>query len=192
MKKIGNDLCIQFGSLTFFCWRFDVLRNNFGLFRSVPLSLYISRINLTEIRTVEPVETWKFWAKVGNLLLAIKMNLTQNDSQVDYYENFFELRPSLIFMATISVLVTPVVVGLFYFTIWYEINGSDSRRNLINRLVSPLSWLCIIYLLVPQTTDLVRYFYGPLPDIVCAFNIYLKNVLIIAGQFFYIFILVSR
>ena len=120
------------------------------------------------------------------------MNLTQNDSKVDYYENFFELRPSLIFMATISVLVTPVVVGLFYFTIWYEINGSDSRRNLINRLVSPLSWLCIIYLLVPQTTDLVRYFYGPLPDIVCAFNIYLKNVLIIAGQFFYIFILVSR
>ena len=134
----------------------------------------------------------QFGAKVGNFPLTIKMNLTQNDSQIDFYKNFFELRPSLIFMASTSAFITPVAIGLFYFTIWFEINGPNARRNLINRLVSPMSWMVIIYLALPQTIDFVRYFYGPLPHNVCAFNIYLKNVVTIAGIFFFIFILISR
>ena len=151
-----------------------------------------SRINLTEISVLGPVQTRTFGAKVGYFLLIIKMNLTQNDSQIDFYKNFFELRPSFIFMASTSAFITPVAIGMFYFTIWFEINGPDTRRNLINRLVSPMSWTVIIYFVLPHTIDFVRYFYGPLPHNVCAFSIYLKNVLNIAGIFFYIFILISR
>ena len=151
-----------------------------------------SRINLTKISVLGPLQTRTFGAKVGNFFLIIKMNLTQNDSQIDFYKNFFELRPSFIFMASTSAFITPVAIGMFYFTIWFEINGPDTRRNLINRLVSPMSWTVIIYFALPHTIDFVRYFYGPLPHNVCAFSIYLKNVLNIAGIFFYIFILISR
>ena len=147
---------------------------------------------MTEISVWGPVQTRTFGAKVGYFLLIIKMNLTQNDSQIDFYKNFFELRPSFIFMASTSAFITPVAIGMFYFTIWFEINGPDTRRNLINRLVSPMSWTVIIYFVLPHTIDFVRYFYGPLPHNVCAFSIYLKNVLNIAGIFFYIFILISR
>ena len=139
-----------------------------------------------------PVQNSKYQAKVGNLILIINMNLTQNESEFDFYRDFFELRPSLIFVAATSVLITPPCVGMFYFTIWFEINGPDARRSLMNRLVSPISWICIIYMVLPQTIELVRYFYGPLHDIVCVFKIYLKNVLLLAGQLFYIFILISR
>ena len=143
-------------------------------------------------QSTEPVQTWKYWAKVGSLLLFKKMSFSQNLSHIDFYNHFFEPRPSLIFMATTSALITPVSVGLFYFTIWFEINGPDARRSLINRLVTPICTACIIYLLLPQTIDLVRYFYGPLPDKVCFFNIYIKNAVNLAGEFFYIFLLLAR
>ena len=120
------------------------------------------------------------------------MNLTANKSQIDFYENFFELRSSIICMTISYAFITPAAVGMFYFTIWFEINGPDARRNLINRLVSPISWTCIIYFLLAQPIELLRFFYGPLPDSVCVFKLYLKNVLTIAGIFFYIFILFSR
>ena len=131
-----------------------------------------------------PVQNSKYPAKVGNLILIINMNLTQNESQFDFYRDFFELRPSLIIMATTSALITPPCVGMFYFTIWFEINGPDAWRSLMNRLVSPISWICIIYMVLPQTIELVRYFYGPLHYIVCVSKIYLKNVLLLAGQLF--------
>ena len=149
-------------------------------------------INVVEISPRNQFRPESIEQRLEASLFPKKMSLSQNLSHIDFYNHFFEPRPSLIFMATTSALITPVSVGLFYFTIWFEINDPDARRSLINRLVTPICSACIIYLLLPQTIDIVRYFYGPLPDKVFFFNIYTKNAVNLAGEFFYIFLLLAR
>ena len=123
------------------------------------------------------------------------MNVSEamgNVSTSDFYHGYFHLRPTLVFFASYSILTTPLVVGLLYFIIWFELNGSDSRRTFINRLVSPICWACIIYVLVPQTIDFLRFFLGPFSHKVCYFDLFMKNVLVIVNMFFFSIINLSR
>ena len=116
----------------------------------------------------------------------------ENLTQVDFYSGYFQLRPSLIFFASYSAVITPMAIGLLYFIIWFELNGPDSRRTFINRLVSPICWASIIFFLVPQNIDFFRYFYGPYSHNLCYFNLYIKNVLTVVNIFFFAFITISR
>jgi hypothetical protein len=46
--------------------------------------------------------------------------------------------------------------------------------------------------MIPQNLDLFRYFYGPYPDHLCYFNLYVKNVLVLFSMILFSATLVSR
>ena len=143
--------------------------------------------------------TW-YWSLFFKFTRRLKMdNSTKNlsspssdESTEDFYHGYFDMRITLILFVTYSVIVTPVAIGLLYSIIWYEHNGCDSRRTLVNRLVSPICWTCIIFFIVPQLIDLCRYFYGPYSHKLCFFNLYIKNVLPIMNMFFFTFIAIAK
>jgi len=120
------------------------------------------------------------------------MNSSGNSSDLDFYSGYFQIRPSLIFFATCSALVTPIAISILYFIIWFEHNGPDTRRTLVNRLVSPICTVTIVYFIGPQSIDFFRYFYGPYPHGFCYFNLFAKNVLTVMNMFFFTFITLSR
>jgi len=102
------------------------------------------------------------------------------------------MKPSLIFFATYSAVITPIAIVVLYFIIWFEHNGPDTRRTLINRLVSPICWVCIFFFVVPQSIDFLRYFNGPYSHELCYFNLFTKNVLTVMVMFFFAIITVLR
>ena len=115
-----------------------------------------------------------------------------NISEEDYYHEFFHPRFSLIIISALSVILTPLVIALLYSIIWFERNCSDSKRTLINRLVSAICRTCICFFILPQSIDLFRYIYGPLPHRLCYFNLYIKNVFTIQDMVFTNAILISK
>ena len=66
--------------------------------------------------------------------------------------------------ATASVTIVPF---LLYSIIWYDKFGSDKRRTFLNMITSSICWLFIEYLLTIQTTEVVRYLWGPMPEVFC-------------------------
>jgi len=102
------------------------------------------------------------------------------------------MKPSLIFFATYSTVITPTAIAVLYFIIWFEHNGPDTRRTLINRLVSPICWVCIFFFVVPQSIDFLRYFHGPYSHELCYFNLFTKNVLTVMVMFFFAIITLLR
>jgi hypothetical protein len=115
-----------------------------------------------------------------------------NCSELDFYQEYFELRPSLVLFLLYSALTIPITISLLSYIIWFEHNGPDSRRNLINRLVSPICAVSIFYIVFPQSIDFLRYFYGPYPHLLCYFNLFIKNILVVMSLFFFTFITLSR
>jgi hypothetical protein len=98
----------------------------------------------------------------------------------------------LIFFVTCSAIIAPIAIAFLYFIIWFELNGPDTRRILINRLVSPICWVCILFFVIPQSIDLFRYFHGPYSHNLCYFNLFTKNVLGVMIMFFFAIITVLR
>jgi hypothetical protein len=113
-------------------------------------------------------------------------------SELDFYQEYFELRPSLVLFLLYSVLTIPITISLLSYIIWFEHNGPDSRRNLINRLVSPICAVSIFYIVFPQSIDFLRYFFGPYPHLLCYFNLFMKNILVVMSLFFFTFITLSQ
>jgi hypothetical protein len=102
------------------------------------------------------------------------------------------MRPSFIFFATYSAIIAPIAIALLYFIIWFEYNGPDTQRTLINRLVSPICWVCIFFFVVPYSIDFFRYFHGPYSHHLCYFNLFTKNVLGVMILAFFSIIIVLR
>ena len=119
-------------------------------------------------------------------------SLFSDESTEDFYHGFFQMRLSLILFASYSVIVTPIAIGFLYSIIWYEHNGSESRRTLVNQLVSPICWTCIAYIAIPQSVDFCRYFNGPHSHVLCNLNLYMKNVLTVMFMLFLICIAISK
>jgi hypothetical protein len=115
-----------------------------------------------------------------------------SDTESDFYSAYFQMRTSFIFFATYSSIIAPIAIALLYFIIWFELNGPDTQRTLINRLVTPICWVCIFYFFVPQSIDFFRYFHGPYSHNLCYFNLFTKNVLGVMNMFFFAIITVLR
>jgi len=100
-------------------------------------------------------------------------------SDKDFFSGVFEYRPST--MAGISVatifgaLASIMMIGI----LWYERFGSDSKRTILNKLVSVMYINCLIWALVVQVLEICRYISGPMFSPLCYFHSFLKNCLAI-------------
>jgi hypothetical protein len=52
-----------------------------------------------------------------------------------------------------------------YGIVWYEHYGNDLKRILLNMLVSSMSWVGIVWYVLLQPIEMLRYTYGPLPEV---------------------------
>ena len=94
----------------------------------------------------------------------------------DYFEFLMEnsfIRISSIATCSMNVIVVPL---LLYSIIWFDKFGSDKKRTILNMLVSVICWTGIEFNFIIQATEIIRFLYGPLPELYCS----LKSILRLA------------
>ena len=71
-------------------------------------------------------------------------------------------------LATVAYILGLPGCGVVLCFIWYETSGrAGPYRTCINQLVSRMYFLVIFHCGIIQLIDLVRIWYGPLPDLIC-------------------------
>ena len=63
--------------------------------------------------------------------------------------------------------------------IWHEKFGSDNKRIFPDKIVASLSWVSIFWFLVIHPTEMLLYFYKPLPDWYCTIIFIAQNSIIL-------------
>ena len=63
--------------------------------------------------------------------------------------------------------------------IWHEKFGSDHKRIILNKIVASLNWVSIAWFLLVQPTDMLLYFYKPLPSWYCTIIYITRNSIIL-------------
>ncbi len=83
----------------------------------------------------------------------------------DFFSAAFENGPlktcSFIFSIISGLILLPTMYGI----VWYEHYGNDLKRILLNMLVSSVSWVGIVWYVLLQPIEMLRYSYGPLPEV---------------------------
>lgn len=80
-----------------------------------------------------------------------------------------------------SVVASIVLPPICYSVVWFEKFGTDSKRTLINMLVSSICWNGIVWCLTVQNLYSLRFVIGPLPSYVCFWFIMLKKMFVSQG-----------
>ena len=76
--------------------------------------------------------------------------------------------------------------------IWHEKYGSDNKRIILNKFVASLNWVSIVWFLLVQPTDMLLYFYKPLPGWYCNIVYITRNSLIIISVIYTDLILIVK
>ena len=92
-----------------------------------------------------------------------------------YFCELFRNRPEKIILIICCLFFSLVNIALSSGLIWFERFGSDKRRTLLNKLVSSLCYRILQWVIICQSSDLIRYTIGPLPITFCAFMVVLKT-----------------
>ena len=115
----------------------------------------------------------------------------------DFYTFLTENSFAKVLFLTFSFSATAILPILLLSIIWYEKYGTDTRRTLINKFASSCCWCAIEYLIFVQTSDNIRYVFGPWPKWFCFmirivksaifFQLFLFIDLIVLSRYVYIF-----
>jgi hypothetical protein len=115
----------------------------------------------------------------------------------DDFAGVFEKSTFTTINLLISLILSIILVVLFLGIIGFDKIRSDSKRLIMNRIFCSGCWLCIGYLFLVHLPDLLRYTYGPLPEVVCFYHLVFKNAfslqlliilnLIVIFQYIFIF-----
>ena len=109
-----------------------------------------------------------------NNSLSCSTNLEDKDK---CYKELYETNPTKIILVILSVVFNVINIALPYGIIWYEHYGTDNKRTLVNKLVSLICRILIQWFIFCQPSDIIRYTFGPLPTIACAFQQIVKSSL---------------
>jgi hypothetical protein len=98
--------------------------------------------------------------------------------EVDNEKHFCEVfrnSPVKVILIICCLLFSLLNIALSLGLIWFERFGSDKRRTLLNKLVSSLCYRILQWIIFCQSSDLIRYTFGPMPLTLCAFIVVLKT-----------------
>ena len=95
-----------------------------------------------------------------------------------YFEGLDRTRPSKILFISLSIVLTVLSILASYGIIWFERFGSDQKRIFSNQVIALVSWSTIAWYILVQPVDIFLYFYRPLPEAFCLFQLLLKNALV--------------
>ena len=109
------------------------------------------------------------WVSASTTLIQYCLYLEMEKS--DKVDNYFVDPFGALYMkilATIAYILGLPGCGVVLCFIWYETSGrAGPYRTCINQLVSRMYFLVIFHCGIIQLIDLVRIWYGPLPDLIC-------------------------
>ena len=96
----------------------------------------------------------------------------------DFFEELYSdtgLKNLTIFFFFVGSILTVILeCGI----IWYERNGDNNYRTVLNQLFATLSWITIMYSLLAFVPEGIRYLIGPLNKKFCGIHIFVKNLLL--------------
>ena len=64
-----------------------------------------------------------------------------------------------------------------YGIIWYERYGTDLKRILVNMLVTSICWSGIVWFLIVQSLEILRFTVGPFPEPLCLAQLAVKQII---------------
>ena len=109
------------------------------------------------------------WVSASTTLIQYCLYLEMEKS--DKVDNYFVDPFGALYMkilATVAYILGLPGCGVVLCFIWYETSGrAGPYRTCINQLVSRMYFLVIFHCGIIQLIDLVRIWYGPLPDLIC-------------------------
>ena len=98
------------------------------------------------------------------------------DVIIDDFFAFMMIRSNFaIFSITISTLGVIFVPILLFSIIWFGRYGSDKEITFLNMITSASCWIGIEYNCIIQTTEIIRFGIGPLPEWFCFLKTLLRN-----------------
>lgn len=97
----------------------------------------------------------------------------------DYFKGMYEDRASKVVGVVVNIVSGIISTFMSFGILWYERYGSDSKRTILNKLVSVMYLDGLIWIFAIQIPEIYRYINGPIPSTICLFHIFLKNVLAI-------------
>jgi len=92
-----------------------------------------------------------------------------------YFQGFQEAKASIWIILFTSTFICCICWILSFGIVWYERFGSDSRRTLMNKLVSSIYLSAIVEVPIIQLAEISRFFYGPYEESTCYLLTSLKN-----------------
>ena len=98
-------------------------------------------------------------------------------SEQDFFADLYS--SSVLKQLTITIFFVGVIFGLMLELgiIWFERNGNQPYRTVINQMFSTISWHVVAYILFVFIPDGIRYLVGPLHATYCDIHLFLKNFL---------------
>jgi len=100
---------------------------------------------------------------------------TLGENQDLYFQGFQDAKASFWIILCTTILICCICWILSYGVVWYERFGSDSRRTLMNKLVSSIYLTAIVEVPLIQLVEISRFFCGPYGELTCYFLTTLKN-----------------
>ena len=116
-----------------------------------------------------------------------------SDAIKDDFFAFMMIRSNFaIFSITISTLGVIFVPFLFYSIIWFGNYGSDKKITFLNMITSAICWIGIEYCCIIQTTEILRFAIGPLPQWFCFLKTILRSAYVTQTFLFFDTIALTR
>ena len=102
---------------------------------------------------------------------------TVSDQNLDFFHGVFDNWPFKI-LCLVTYLLIGFLMALLLFVSYFERSGQAGHyRTLMNKLTSLNIEQMGLVFACPTTIDLMRVFFGPLPQPVCVFQVFVKHVL---------------
>ena len=96
----------------------------------------------------------------------------------DFFAGLFAYNPLKIAIICISFTISAALSLGFYAIIWYDLNGPNKRRTILNRLVSSVSFASLEYYLIAHILELGRFLVGPMPYEFCLIHSIIKSAIV--------------
>ena len=128
------------------------------------------------------------------------MTTSLNESSCDNFSNMtekcfpnvFENTPSKILIVLLSIVMSILNIHFSLGVILYEQQISDSRKTLMNHLVSQMCYTLIRYIVLSVSVDIFRFTVGALPIFICYMHTIIKTAGRLQVLFLFDFMLITK
>jgi hypothetical protein len=115
-------------------------------------------------------------------------NSTHNESTNLVFHGLLQTSSHKLLIVGIALFLTLLGELLTSGGIWYDYCTSNTYKTLVHRISTAIAWMILIMIPVLEVLDVMRFLFGPMPELFCLFNIIFRNTIktqmLLFGDFF--------